>query len=457
MLKIVRRSYRPAIPHLLVQLKRVAFEATKKLPVHEEIRRLFPKTSDQFVMEGVQRSDQSLLQLKIGVVFSGGPAPGGHNVIAGLFDAGCQLVGFLNGPEGIVEGRTVSLTAEKIDAYRNLGGFELIGTGRLKIETESQLEAALRSVKGFDGLVIIGGDDSNTNAAVLAEYFLTHHCTTKVIGVPKTIDGDLQNPYVQISFGFDTATKIYAEMIGNIASDAISSRRYMHFIKLMGRSASHVALECGLKTHPNLTLISEENQTLSQITRRIADLVEKRAGRGYGVILIPEGLIQNLPIPPHTVDPHGNVNLSAIETEQLLIQNVTDELKRRNFSDTFNGVPHFFGYEGRCGFPSNFDANYGYTLGLVAALLIAHRQTSMMAFVGNLTAPVSQWTIGGLPLTTQMSMEERGGKKKPLIQKTYVDLNGNPYKKLQESWELSDDYQSPGPMQFDDSIPLILQ
>ena len=455
MLKELRQSYKPALPRLLTQINSVTFDAAEKLPVQEEIRQLFPKTSDQPVMKGSYGTQRLIPALKVGVVFSGGPASGGHNVIAGLFDAGCQLIGFLNGPEGIVEGKSVRLTAEKVGAYRNLGGFDLIGTGRLKIETEDQLQAALKAVIGLDGLVIIGGDDSNTNAAVIAEYFLTHNCPTKVIGVPKTIDGDVQNPYVPISFGFDTATKIYAEMIGNIALDAVSSRKYTHFIKLMGRSASHITLECGLKTHPNLTLISEENQTLPQITTRIADLIEKR--KSYGVILIPEGLIQNLPMPQHALDPHGNVNLSAIETEALLIQSVTDELKRRKFTGKFSGVPHFFGYEGRCGFPSNFDANYCYALGLVAALLIMHRQTSMMAFVSNLTAPVAEWTIGGLPLTTQMLMEERGGKKKPLIQKTYVDLNGKPYKKLQKSWELIDDYQIPGPMQFDDSIPLILQ
>lgn len=368
----LRLKYKPAVPKILTQLKTVVFEKARHLPVQPEIRKLFPKTSEQVVLQGKKGPAKKFPALKIGAVFSGGQAPGGHNVLAGIFDAlqklnpKSKLVGFLDGPGGIIGSKHIELTSSKLANYRNQGGFDLLGSGRTKIETEVQLQATLKTAQNLklDGLVIVGGDDSNTNAAVIAEYFLKKGCKTRVIGVPKTIDGDLQNQHVEISFGFDTATKIYAELIGNIGKDALSAKKYYHFIKLMGRSASHITLECALRTHPNLTLISEARQTLSQITQKIADLVEKREklGKHHGVILIPEGLIEHMPEmailikelkkSPETLsskskdvwemlperiqqqllldrDPHGNVNLSAVETELVLIEAVTKELKKK--------------------------------------------------------------------------------------------------------------------------------
>ena len=502
-----RQKYQPVVPEILSQLSTIVFEKVGLLPVREEIRKLFPKTSDKFLLKGKTGSVQKFPALKIGVVFSGGQAPGGHNVVTGIFDAlhrfnpQSKLVGFLDGPSGIVENKQIELNSSILHRYRNLGGFDLLRSGRTKIETETQLKSTLKTAQDLDldGIVVIGGDDSNTNAALLAEYFLKHGCKTGVVGVPKTIDGDLQNDHVAISFGFDTATKIYAELIGNIAKDALSAKKYTHFIKLMGRSASHITLECALKTHPNLTLISEERQSLSQITVRIADLVEKRAelGKNYGVILIPEGLIEHMPemavlikelkksvedltpasrkvwemIPARIQqqlllerDPHGNINLSAVETEVVLIEAVTKELKKRNFKGKFSPLPHFFGYEGRAGFPTNFDANYCYALGQTAALLIAHGFTAYMAFVENLTRPAQEWDIGGLPLASQLIFYAKDEKAKPVIGKAFVDLKGQPYQRLRAaSWALEDDYQCPGPIQFfgdpalTDSIPLILQ
>jgi len=333
----------------------------------------------------------------------------------------------------------------------------LLGSGRTKIETQEQLDSALKVAQGFDGIVIIGGDDSHTNAAVLAEFFLQNDCKTRVIGVPKTIDGDLQNPFLPISFGFDTATKTYGELIGNIAKDVLSSKKYYHFIKLMGRSASHVTLECGLKTHPNLTLISEEKQSLPEIIAQICNLINARAeaGKNYGIVLVPEGLAEFIPeLRTSSVDAYGNVNVSAIEVEKFLIEKVAREVK-------ISPIAHFFGYEGRSAFPTNFDATYCTTLGFVAALLIARGFTSYMACVHNLR---SNWMIGGVPLTPLMHFEERKGKKSAVIAKTVVDLQGRPYqylKKVASKWALEDDYQSPGPIQFfgdpklTDSIPLI--
>jgi diphosphate-dependent phosphofructokinase len=497
----LRQKYLPAVPHLLKELKAVAFEQKENKSVPSDIKALFPKTSHQGVVFGTKRAPSTFSPLKIGAVFSGGQASGGHNVIAGLFDAlqqlhpQCQLFGFLDGPSGIVSGKSELLTSSRLAPFRNQGGFDLLGSGRTKIETEEQLQGAFATAKklSLDGLVIIGGDDSNTNAAVIAEYFLQKGATTKVIGVPKTIDGDLQNQYVSISFGFDTATKVYSELIGNIARDALSAKKYYHFIKLMGRAASHIALECALKTHPNCVLISEERKTLAQITTRLADLICQRAAqnKNYGTILIPEGILEFMPemnlliqeidhlspaskavfdaLPERVQqqllldkDPHGNVNLSAVETEVLLIESVQRELKKRNFSGKFNPLPHFFGYEGRAGLPTNFDANYCYALGQTAALLIAHGLTSYMAFIGNLTKPPAEWSCGGVPLTSLLHLEERKGKQKPVIAKAYVDLQGKPYKRLSSSWALTDDYQFPGPVQFfgdssvTDSVPLIL-
>jgi pyrophosphate--fructose-6-phosphate 1-phosphotransferase len=501
MLSSLRQQYHPVVSPLLKDLKNVTFEKKQILSVKPEIQKLFPEISSLPLLQAKKGSAQNFPALKIGAVFSGGQASGGHNVLTGLFDAlqalnsSSQLIGFLGGPSGIIGNKTVELTAQKLDPYRNQGGFDLLGSGRVKIETDEQLQSTLKTVQALnlDGLLVIGGDDSNTNAAIIAAYFLKTECKIKVIGVPKTIDGDLQNAQVEIPFGFDTATKIYSELIGNIGRDVLSSKKYYHFIKLMGRSASHITLECALKTHPNLTLISEERQPLAEITQRICDLIQERSAqqKNYGIILIPEGLIEYMPemaelmkelgngklsltskafwdLLPERVqqqlllekDPHGNINLSAIETEVLLIDVVTRELAHRNFREKFNGLSHFFGYEGRAGLPSNFDANYCYALGQAAALLIAHGFTSYMAFVDNLTHPASEWGIGGLPLASLMVM-----KSKPVIAKTYVDLRGKAYQRLLDQapqWALGDDYQCPGPIQFfgesmlTESIPLIL-
>lgn len=500
MLSNLRQKYKPAVPQILKEA--VSFEKKEALAVKPEIRKLFPKSSDQPLVLGKKGSAQNFSALKIGAVFSGGQASGGHNVLTGLFDAlkainsESQLFGFLDGPSGIIHNKSIELTADKLDPYRNQGGFDLLGSGRVKIETPEQLQSTLKTAQdlALDGLVVIGGDDSNTNAAFIAEYFLQKGCQTRVIGVPKTIDGDLQNEHVAISFGFDTASKIYSELIGNIARDALSSKKYYHFIKLMGRSASHITLECALKTHPNLTLISEEQLTLAQITKKICDLIQERCAqrKDYGVILIPEGLIEHMPEMAELIaglngkklspssqaiwdalpvrvqqqlslekDPHGNVNVSAVETERVLIDAVTKELQKRSFQGKFNALPHFLGYEGRAGLPTNFDANYCYALGQAAALLVAHGMTSYMAFVEGLTRPAAEWGIGGVPLASLLEI-----KGKPVIAKTYVNLHGRPYRLLQERaahWALEDDYQYPGPIQFfgepelTETIPLILQ
>lgn len=500
MLSNLRQKYKPVVPQILKEA--VSFEKKEAPVVKAEIRKLFPKTSDQPLILGKKGSAQNFPALKIGAVFSGGQASGGHNVLTGLFDTlkvlnrQSQLFGFLDGPSGIVDNQSIELTADKLEPYRNQGGFDLLGSGRVKIETDEQLQSTLKTAQdlALDGLVIIGGDDSNTNAAFIAEYFLQHGCKTRVIGVPKTIDGDLQNDHVAISFGFDTAAKIYSELIGNIARDALSSKKYYHFIKLMGRSASHITLECALKTHPNLTLISEERLTLAKITKKICDLIQERCAqrKDYGVILIPEGLIEHMPEMAELIaglnakklspssqaiwdalpvrvqqqlslekDPHGNVNVSAVETERVLMDAVTKELQKRSFQGKFNALPHFLGYEGRAGLPSNFDANYCYALGQAAALLVAYGFTSYMAFVEGLTRPASEWGIGGVPLASLLEI-----KAKPVIAKAYVNLQGKPYRFLQEhaaQWAVEDDYQCPGPIQFfgepelTETTPLILQ
>lgn len=468
-----RQKYKPSVPEILRTLSQIHLTGEGTSPATPEIKTMFSKTAGRPVVKAKKGEERSSKPLRVGVVFSGGQASGGHNVIAGLFDAlkslneKSSLVGFLNGPKGIMEGKSKDLAKELIDRFRNQGGFDLIGSGRDKIATEEQLLASLKSMKGLDGLVIIGGDDSNTTAAILAEYFLKNGCSTRVVGVPKTIDGDLKNEYVSISFGFDTACKTYSELIGNIARDALSAKKYYHFIKLMGRSASHVTLECALATHPNLTLIGEEKKSLEQVTDEICNLINKRQekGKDYGIILIPEGLIEFMPKMPERVqkqiqlDPHGNIGVSQIETDLLLIEAVKEKLK-------VNAVPHFFGYEGRAGLPTNFDANYCYVLGHGAALLIDQGFTGYMAFVSSLEKAPSQWSIGGLPITMLMHFEMRKGKSKPVIQKALVDLKGKPYlafKKESPRWALEDDYRFPGPIQFygdavlTDTIPLILQ
>ena len=529
-LQRLREDFRPALPELLKNLAAIDFfQETSPPALHDvaEIKKHFPLTYGQPVLKGEKGKGVRQKPLRVGVVLSGGQAAGGHNVIAGLFDAlraihqESKLYGFLNGPSGIVEGKEKEITAEFLAPYRNMGGFDLIGSGRTKIETGEQLDSAHKVVEKLrlDGLVIIGGDDSNTNAAVLAEYFLSKKCKTKVVGVPKTIDGDLKNAYVDVSFGFDTACKVYAELIGNIARDAFSAKKYYHFIKLMGRTASHITLECAIATHPNWAIISEEcaakNKTLKEIVSELSDMISKRAeqGKNYGVILIPEGLVEFLPdikalirelsalnpadlttpqsaeggLSPATKatynslpasiqkqlilerDPHGNVQVSLIETELLLIELVKKELAERNkrgvYKGKFAAQHHFLGYEGRSGYPSNFDANYCNALGYSAALLLAAGFTGYMAAVFNLASSASNWNIAGVPLTMLMHLEERSGKMKAVIQKALVDLKGRAFFHFSNArgrWALEDLYRFPGPIQFfgdssvTETIPLSL-
>ena len=512
-LEKLRRESLPDLPLILKDPAHVHFTHEKKSTESEKIKALFPSTCGHPVLKGQTGKKRSAKPLRVGVVFSGGQAAGGHNVIIGLLHAlkklnpQSQVIGFLDGPSGIIAGKSKELTENFAAAYLNQGGFDMIGSGRTKIETEEQLAASLSFVQNLklDGLVIIGGDDSNTNAAVLAEYYLKHGCPARVIGVPKTIDGDLKNAYVATSFGFDTASKIYSEIIGNIARDALSAKKYTHFIKLMGRSASHIALECAMATQPNLTLIGEEvaahKMTLAQITKEIADLIAKRSelGKNYGVILIPEGLIEFIPeisalikelnqilnaeqismtqvtarLTPSSQkclvslpekiqqqllfarDPHGNVQVSMIETERLLAELVIAELEERKKKGTYQGkfapLQHFLGYEGRAGFPSHFDSHYCYALGFAAALLIDEGATGYMAFISHLNKPVQEWGMGGVPLTTLLHLEMRKGKERPVIQKALVDLKAKPFAYFQEKrdrWKLEDEYRYPGPIQF---------
>jgi len=526
-LQKLRAEYKTLLPNALQNLHAIQFQKKDSTTCKgdpEQIQRLFPKTYGRAVVAGKEGDPRESRPLKVGVVFSGGQASGGHNVIAGLFEAltslcsQSKLLGFLGGPSGIIENKEMEITHEKLALYRNQGGFDLIGSGRTKIETEEQLTASLKTMQAhnLDGLIIIGGDDSNTNAAILAEYFLNHDCKTAVIGVPKTIDGDLKNAFVATSFGFHTATMTYAEMIGNIARDCLSAKKYTHFIKLMGRSASHITLECALATHPNITLIGEEvaaqNKTLSQITEEIADVVMQRAekGKNYGIVLVPEGLIEFIPEMKQLIqelnavaekegelkvemvkeklsseakhcfealpeeiqkqflldrDPHGNVQVSLIETEKLLISTVKKELAKRKFQGKFSTQHHFFGYEGRAGFPSNFDAHYCYALGYTAALLVDEKLTGYMSCIGNLFGPIQNWTISGLPITMLLNMEMRKGKEKPVIQKALVDLEGKAFaffKGNRKAWAEEDHYRYPGPIQFfgesdlTDCIPLTM-
>ncbi|KAL9355846.1 hypothetical protein Peur_053816 [Populus x canadensis] len=482
-----------------------------------EIAKLFPnlfgQPSAKLVPNDVDTlsSDQ---KLKIGVVLSGGQAPGGHNVISGIFDylqdraKGSVLYGFKGGPAGIMKCKYVELNADYIYPYRNQGGFDMICSGRDKIETPEQFKQAEETAKklDLDGLLVIGGDDSNTNACLLAEDFWVKGLKTRVMGCPKTIDGDLKSKEVPTSFGFDTACKIYSEMIGNVMIDARSTGKYYHFVRLMGRAASHITLECALQTHPNITIIGEEvaakQLTLKNVTDYIVDIICKRSdlGYNYGVILVPEGLIDFIPevqyliaelneilahdvvdedglwkkkltnqslqlfefLPPAIQeqlmlerDPHGNVQVAKIETEKMLIQMVETELEKRKqigqSNCIFKGQSHFFGYEGRCGLPTNFDATYCYALGYGAGALLHSGRTGLISSVGNLGAPVAEWTVGGTALTSLMDVERRHGKFKPVIKKAMVELEGGPFKKfesLKNEWAINNRYISPGPIQF---------
>jgi len=524
-LQKVRASYQPKLPKALRSGNiKIDLGAPTQPPTDQaEIKALFPSTYGQSAATVVEGSGNlSSEALKVGVVLSGGQAPGGHNVIAGLFDAlkaanpNNQLFGFLKGPGGVVKRNYKEITAELIDKYRNTGGFDMIMSGRDKIEKPEQLEACKTNFQemGLDGLVIIGGDDSNTNAAMLAEYLKANGSKTVVVGVPKTIDGDMKNEQIEASFGFDTACKTYSELIGNICRDATSAVKYWHFIRLMGRAASHVTLECALQTHTNVALISEEIQekgtTLEAIIDSIVDVVVRRAinGKNYGVVLVPEGLPEfisdikvmidelssllgrdeqyihsledhserlqhicsqlsdasskvyaSLPTAAQEVllhrDSHGNVPLSQVETERLLIDLIADKIRQRNaHSDTkvkFSPLSHFFGYEGRCAAPSNFDADYCYSLGYTAAQIVRAGLTGYTVNVQNLTKDSDQWVAGGTPVTMMLNMEVRKGKPTPVIKKALVDLNGKPFKTFVENrdkWAIGDEYVFPGPIQY---------
>ena len=518
-----RAAYQPKLPKGLQGAVKVQEgEPTQSVGDQEEIKKLFPNTYGMPLVEFVPGDEAMSQKINVGVILSGGQAPGGHNVISGIFDAvkklnpENKLYGFLMGPGGLVDHNYKELTAEIIDDYRNTGGFDMIGSGRTKLEKEDQFEKGLEIIRelGINAIVIIGGDDSNTNACVLAEYYAAKNYGVQVIGAPKTIDGDLKNDQIETSFGFDTATKTYSEVIGNIERDANSARKYWHFIKLMGRSASHIALECALQTQPNICLISEEieqkDMTLNQIVEGIAQSVADRAaaGNNFGVVLIPEGLIEFIPSIGRLIDelndllaahgeeyknleaneqkkyilahlsaenaetfktlpgdvarqlsldrdPHGNVQVSLIETEKLISDMVADKLaewkNEGKFVGKFAAIHHFFGYEGRCAAPSNFDADYCYALGVSAVQLIANGKTGYMAIVKNTTAPTDEWKAGGVPSAMMMNMERRNGEMKPVIRKALVELDGAPFKKFAEKrdeWAKETCYVYPGPIQY---------
>ncbi len=529
-LQIERLKYQPKLPSSLSSginsLEMVEGDATQSVRDQEQIQNLFKNTYGKPVVTFKTTSSSHASEVRnVGVILSGGQAPGGHNVIAGLYDALKQanpsnkLYGFLGGPSGIIDGKYMEFSDEFMDSYRNTGGFDIIGSGRTKLETEEQFQKSLEVCKklNISAVVIIGGDDSNTNAALLAEWFVKNNTGIQVIGCPKTIDGDLKNEQIEISFGFDTATKTYGELIGNIQRDANSAKKYWHFVKIMGRSASHVALEAALQTQPNITMISEEveakKMSLEQVVNYMTDIIVKRAniGKNFGIAIIPEGLIEFIPemksmianlndimaslesdpsfvnattirekfdivenrLEPANAkvyaslpvlikgqlladrDPHGNVQVSKIETEKLLIEMIStrlDELKSQgDYIGKFSAQSHFFGYEGRCAFPSNFDADYCYSLGFNAFALINFGLTGYLSSVRNLTAPADQWVAGGVPLTMMMNMEKRHGEMKPVIQKALVELDGPVFKALEscrEDWAINDRYLFPGAIQY---------
>ena len=545
-LQRARYEYQPKLPPVFnegagnVGIRRG--EATESVSDSAEIQKLF-KHHYGAPIAAFEKDDGAAFTgtrfagtLRIGVILSGGQAPGGHNVITGLYDAmkaanrQSVLIGFIKGPGGLIDNECIVLDDDSINSHRNTGGFSIIGSGRTKIETPGQFSDALKNARAqkLNALVIIGGDDSNTNAAVLAEFFTEHNSEIQVIGVPKTIDGDLKNEYIEASFGFDTAVKTYSELIGNIMRDASSSKKYWHFIKLMGRSASHIALEAALQTHPNVAIISEEvaqrQASLAELVREVADAVQYRAERGnnFGIALIPEGLIEFIPevralidelnnilfhhrdyfatlrnfddqtefisskLSDHSArvfsslprnirrqllldrDPHGNVQVSLIDTEKLFIEMVGELLAERSAGGAgrggsggagrggrspipFQALPHFFGYEGRSAFPSNFDADYTYSLGYTAFMLIVHGLNGYLSSVRNLHRPSSEWIAGGIPLTMLMNMEQRHGARKPVIRKALVELDGAPFREFaahREQWARETSYRFPGAIQY---------
>ena len=525
-LQKARSSYQPKLPKgLRGNVDIIEGAPTESVGDQAEIKRLFPHTYGMPLVEFAPAKEvKEYAPINVGIILSGGQAPGGHNVICGLFDElkkqnpKSKLYGFLMGPSGLVDHKYKELTAEVIDKYRNTGGFDMIGSGRTKLETKEQFDSGLEIIRqlNLNAVIIIGGDDSNTNACMLAEYYASINAGVSVIGCPKTIDGDLKNDQIETSFGFDSACKTYSELIGNIQRDANSDRKYWHFIKLMGRSASHIALECALQTQPNICIISEEveanNMTLDDVVNQICEVVVKRSEEGlyYGTILIPEGLIEfvpafkrliaelsdllssdlakteakglksddllawilnhvsaeNLPtlksLPEEVAkqlalgrDPHGNVQVSLIETEKMLSEMCAkrlDEWKEQGkFKGKFAALHHFFGYEGRCATPSNFDCNYCYALGTSAAQLVANGKTGYMAIVKNTTAPAEEWVAGGVPITKMMNLERRNGQMKPVIKKALVLLDGEPFKELVErrkDWAVNTRYVYPGPIQY---------
>ena len=526
-LQMARAAYQPKLPvGLQGAVKAVEGAATQSVDNQEEIKKLFPNTYGMPLVEfvpaesGIANPLQQHEPMNVGIILSGGQAPGGHNVITGLFDAvkklnpENRLYGFILGPGGLVDHNYMELTKEYVDEYRNTGGFDMIGSGRTKLEKVEQFEKGLEIIRELNikAIVIIGGDDSNTNACVLAEYYAAKNYGVQVIGCPKTIDGDLKNAQIETSFGFDTACKTYSELIGNIERDCNSARKYWHFIKVMGRSASHIALECALQTQPNICLVSEEveakGMSLDDIVDYIAQAVAVRAadGNNFGTVVIPEGVIEFIPAIKKLIaqlndvlampeakeisrdeqvdfakshlteenlavfnslpvgvarqlaldrDPHGNVQVSLIETEKLLSTMVAQKLEKMKKAGTYTGKfgtqHHFFGYEGRCAAPSNFDADYCYALGNSAAQLIAAGKTGYMAIVQNTTAPAAEWKAGGVPITMMMNMEKRNGEMKPVIRKALVELDGAPFKEFaahREEWARKTAYVYPGPIQY---------
>ena len=524
-LQKARAAYQPKLPKALQgAVKVVEGAATESVGNQAEIKELFPNTYGMPVVEFAEGGQPSSAEFNVGIILSGGQAPGGHNVISGLYDGvksinpANKLYGFLMGPGGLVDHKYIEFTDSLIDAYRNTGGFDIIGSGRTKLEKESQFESGIEILRelGIKALVIIGGDDSNTNAAILAEYYKANNAGVQVIGCPKTIDGDLKNAQIETSFGFDTACKTYSELIGNIERDCNSARKYWHFIKLMGRSASHIALECALQTQPNICLISEEveakNMSLDDVVTYIAEVVAKRAaaGNNFGTVLVPEGIIEFIPaikkliaelnevltdpatgesrvfsskdeqvafvkshIAPENLavleslpkdverqlcldrDPHGNVQVSLIETEKLLSAMVASKLAAWKAEGKYNGKfsaqHHFFGYEGRCAAPSNYDADYCYSLGYNASRLIAAGKTGYMSVIRNTTAPAAEWIAGGVPITMMMNLERRNGAMKPVIRKALVELDGAPFKYFaskRDEWAEQTAYVYPGPIQY---------